>query len=85
VRLFKLETETGVLVTHLEPDSPASRGGLQEGDVIVAIDATPIDGIDTLHRQLTDERVGVAAKLSIIRQTEMLKLDVTPLESRPRG
>jgi S1-C subfamily serine protease len=85
VRFFRLETDTGVLVTHLEPDSPGAAAGLQEGDLIVAFDDRPIDGIDALHRTLTGERVGEPAKLTIIRRTEKLEITVTPTESAPRG
>lgn len=84
VRFFKLESETAVLVTHLEADSPAMRAGLQEGDLIVAFEDKTIDGIDTLHRLLTGDRVGEPAKLTVIRRTEKLELKITPTESRPR-
>jgi S1-C subfamily serine protease len=84
VRFFHLEAETGVLVTHIEPNSPAARAGLQENDLIVAFDAKSIDGVDALHRQLIDERIGAAAKLTVIRRTEKLDLEITPAESRPR-
>jgi len=84
VRFFKLEADTGVLVTHIEPDSPAGRGGLQEGDLIVAFDGKTIDGVDALHRTLTGEKVGEPATLTIIRRTEKLEVTITPTESRPR-
>jgi S1-C subfamily serine protease len=84
VRFFKLETDTAVLVTHIEPDSPATRAGLQEGDVIVVFAGNPIDGVDALHRTLTGDRVGDPATMTIIRRTEKLDLTVTPSESRPR-
>jgi S1-C subfamily serine protease len=81
VRFFHLESDTGVLVTHLEPDSPAARADLREGDLIVAFDDRTIDGIDALHRQLTGERVGEPVKLTLIRGTEKLQVTVTPTES----
>ena len=84
VRFFKLDVETGVLVTNLEPDSPAERAGVREGDVIVELDGRPIASIDDLLRLMTDERVGVTIPLTLIRRTERLKLDVTPGESRRR-
>ena len=57
VRFFSLEHESGVLVTGTEPNTPASRAGLRDGDVIIAFNGKPITGIDDLHRQLTGERV----------------------------
>ena len=84
VRFFKLENETAILVTHIEPQSPATRAGLQEGDLIIAFAGKPVEGIDTLHRQLTDDKVGERATLTVIRRTEKLELTITPIESLPR-
>lgn len=83
VRFHKLDVETGVLVVGLEENSPAAKAGLREGDVIVELDGKPIRHIDDLQRLLTDERVGVDIPLVALRHTEILRLDVTPLESTP--
>ena len=85
VRFFNLETESGVLVTGTEPDSPAAKAGLQDGDVIIAFNARPITGIDDLHRQLTGERVDEPATMTVVRRTEKLDVNITPAESRPRA
>src|SRR5262245_43629085 len=82
VRHFKLNVETAVLVVSLEAKSPALKAGLQEGDLIAGYDEHPIAGIDDLHRLLTDQRVGVRSKLTVIRHNEMLKLDIIPEESK---
>jgi len=84
VRFFNLDNESGVLVTGTEPDSPAAKAGLQDGDVIIAFNAKPITGVDDLHRQLTGERVDEPATLTIVRRTEKLEIPITPAESRPR-
>jgi S1-C subfamily serine protease len=80
VRFYDLAVDNGVLVISVEDGSPARRAGLREGDVIVAFDGHPIAGIDDLHRLLTEERVGAAAELVIIRRTERLALPVVPEE-----
>jgi S1-C subfamily serine protease len=82
VRFFKLEAETGVLVTTIERDSPAARAGLTDGDVIVELDGKPVANIDDLLRLMTDERVGVTIPMTVIRRTEKVVLDVTPAENR---
>jgi S1-C subfamily serine protease len=84
VRHHNLEVETGVLVVSPEPGGPASKAGVQEGDVIVAYDNRPIPGIDELHRMLTDQKVGVKSDLTIIRGGEKLTLSITPEDSRMR-
>src|SRR5258706_12164571 len=53
VRHFDLGDDTGMLVLQVEPESPASRAGLREGDIVVEFNGQPIAGLDDLHRQLT--------------------------------
>jgi S1-C subfamily serine protease len=81
VRHYHLPVETGMLVVGVEPDSPASRTGLREGDVIVEFAGQAIAGIDDLHKQLTGAQVGVRSPLTVIRHTEKLQLEIVPEES----
>ena len=41
----------------------------------------PIGGVDDLHKQLTGAQVGVRSRVTVIRHTEKLQLEVTPEES----
>ncbi|HZF41439.1 MAG TPA: trypsin-like peptidase domain-containing protein [Blastocatellia bacterium] len=84
VRYHNLAVETGVFVVSTDPGSPASKAGVEEGDVIVAYDDRPISGIDDLHRLLTDQKVGVESNLTVIRRNEKLTLSVTPEDSQMR-
>jgi S1-C subfamily serine protease len=84
-RFHNLGVEGGILVASVEPESPAQRAGLLEGDVIVGYNDQPIGGIDDLHRQLTEVQLGARARLTVIRRTEKLLLEIVPEESRPRG
>jgi len=72
--------ETGVLVAGIEPNSPAFRSSLKEGDIIVAFDGQPVKGIDDLHRVLTDERVGVRLPLTVLRRGEKEIIHLVPEE-----
>jgi S1-C subfamily serine protease len=81
VRHFSLPVETGMLVVSVEPDSPAARAGVREGDVIVEFGGHAIGGIDDLHKQLTGELVGVRSSLVAIRHTEKLEMQIVPAES----
>ena len=65
-------------MASVQPGSPAARAGLQEGDLIVALDAQPVQGIDDLHRLLTGERAGTAVPLVVLRGHERRELAVTP-------
>jgi len=83
VRFYNLDVETGVLVVGIEPESPAGKAGLIEGDVIISLDDKPVRHIDDLQRLLTEEHVGVSVPLCVLRGTEKMTLSVTPAESAP--
>jgi S1-C subfamily serine protease len=78
VRFHDLPVESGVLVMSTEPNSPAQKAGLRQGDVIIGFGEKLITGIDDLHRHLTDQQVGVRSQLTIIRGTERLNVAVIP-------
>jgi S1-C subfamily serine protease len=60
---------------------PASRAGVEPGDLIVAFDGRAVDGIDDLHRLLTAERIGAASRLAVIRRTKRLELEIRAAEA----
>jgi S1-C subfamily serine protease len=81
VRFYDLAAESGVLVLGVENESPAAAAGLQEADVIVAFGGKPVATVDDLHRLLTEEEIGKAATLTVIRGTEKLALTVVPIRA----
>jgi S1-C subfamily serine protease len=84
VRYFDLPRETAVLVTGIEPSSPADRAGVRQGDLLIDLDNQPLAGIDDLVRLLTGDRVGIESALTLIRRTDKLVVNVVPTESRPQ-
>ena len=80
VRAQGLEAETGVLAIGVEKQSPAERAGLAEGDVIIALDDMAVRSVDDLHRFLTDSRIGACCRLTLLRHSQKLELDVVPEE-----
>ncbi len=81
VRYFHLPVETGVLVVSVEPDGPAARAGIRDGDILVECAGEPVSGADELHRLLTVERIGRQLSIGVIRGTERLTIEVEPREA----
>jgi S1-C subfamily serine protease len=82
VRYYNLVVESGIFVIAFENESPARKGGLREGDIIIGFDDRPIAGIDDLHKLLTEERIGKKSLLTVVRGVDKLTIEVTPEESR---
>lgn len=67
----------GLLIMHVEPDSPAAQGGLLLGDILVAMSGQVVADADDLQAFLTSDKVGVAQPVQIIRGGELRELQVT--------
>src|SRR5947207_2656482 len=80
-RANQLVASSGVLIASVEPRSPAAAAGLRDGDVILALAGEAISGVDALHRQLTDDRIGTPVTVTVLRNGERRQLTVVPAAS----
>jgi S1-C subfamily serine protease len=67
----------GLLVLNVAPDSPAERGGLLMGDVLVTLAGEAIQGPRDLRGVLSAERVGQTAPVTVLRGGQAQALSVT--------
>ena len=74
------ESSAGVLVMDVQANSPADIAGVAAGDVILEFGGESIVGIDDLHRLLTEDRIGVATKIALLRGAEVQLIEITPRE-----
>ena len=80
-RTNQLAVSSGVFIVSVEANSPAAAAGLRDGDVIFACNSAAVTGVDDLHRQLTEERIGVATAMSILRGGARREIVVVPTET----
>ncbi|MBB5324943.1 serine protease Do [Anoxybacillus tepidamans] len=67
----------GVVITAVEPSSPASRAGLQAKDVIVAINRTNIDSVSALRKYLyTKTKIGENIQMQILRNGKSMTVSL---------
>jgi len=82
VRYYNLKHERGVMVMSTEDNSPSREAGIMMGDIIIAFDNEPVKDIDDLQRMLAEKEIGVKGVATVIRRTEMLHLEITPIEAK---
>lgn len=79
-RRYDLLQETAVLVIGVEPHKSADAANLQQGDLVVALEDTPVESIDDLHSLLTYDMADKPARLTYIRGERLLETSITPSE-----
>lgn len=85
---FGVKNGAGVLVTEVEPDSPAAKAGLRAGDVIVKVGDTEVASPDALHKAMGGTKPGGELALHVLRKGSRQKVTVTlgkmPRDKMPR-
>jgi S1-C subfamily serine protease len=82
VRHYGLERDGAVQAASIERGGPASRAGVEQGDIIVGFAGHAVAGFDDLHRLLTEEHLGGSVPITVLRRGRRLALDIRPEESR---
>ena len=72
--------KSGLLISHVAPQSPADTGGLLVGDVIVGFGGEAVQDPEQLITRLRGNRVGVAVPVTVIRGTSAVDVSVTVAE-----
>lgn len=72
-----LSVDHGVLITRLVQGGAAQKAGLQQGDVIVQIDNTPITDTSSLQDALLAKNPGDQVKVKVYRGSSQMTFNVT--------
>jgi serine protease Do len=79
---FGLPMDSGAIVERVEPGAAADEAGVTRGDIIVALDDTPVENTGDLLGALRDYQPGDTVQLTVVRGGDEQTLDVT-LGERP--
>ncbi len=75
-----LSKAQGALVQRVEPGSPAEKGGLEAGDIILKFNGTPIDKSSDLPRMVGGTKPGTRSIVTIWRKGASRDLSLTIVE-----
>jgi serine protease Do len=74
---FNLQDATGAIVSQVTPDSPASRSGVQTGDVISQLNGEKIVDGSALQVAVSEMAPGTKITLGVIREGKPVTLSLT--------
>ena len=74
---MKLKRHQGVLVADVEEDSPADKGGLKRGDVILSVDGQKTTSTGVLRNKIAVKGKGAKVALKILRDGKKRNLKIT--------
>jgi S1-C subfamily serine protease len=77
-RALEVDNRSGVLVADVDAEGPAARAGVRPADVVIAFAEQRVEGVDDLHRLLTEERIGVESGLELLRGARRVRVTVRP-------
>ncbi len=72
-KYYNLQNTRGVIITQVDPNSPASQAGLNEGDIILQINNYLINDGETLVGVIEQFSVGDTITLKIIRNNKIIQ------------
>ena len=83
IKALNIKSTNGVLIAKVVADGPAARAGIQANDVIVAVDGKAVNSAGAFIGELAAKKVGESVELSVIRNSQTVKIRVT-LEETPK-
>jgi serine protease Do len=69
-----------VEVVEVVEGSPAALAGLRPEDMIVAVEDTPVEGVDDLQRLMAGELIGSRVPATVVRDGVRLTVELVPVE-----
>ncbi len=76
----KLGRKAGVEVHEVVTGSPAAGGKLRGGDIIVSVGEVGVSKAGDLQRLMVATKIGVKLTLTVLRNDQLVNLDVVPVE-----
>ncbi len=71
-------------IAGLVPGAPADQAGIKPGDIVMAFNGAPIQGLDNF-RELTQANAGSEVTITIQRGSEIFDVSLTPRTNPPEG
>jgi len=77
---FGVKVNEGVVVTSVQPDAPAAKAGIEEGDVILKFDGKPVSNPRELQALVEPTEIGAKVDVLLVRDGKQITVEVVPNE-----
>ena len=84
-QFFNLKDASGAIVAGVSPDSPASKGGLKQGDVVTEVNGQKVTSSSSLQLAVSQMSPGQSMKLNILRDGKPETVNLTVGEYHAKG
>jgi len=74
---FGLKSRTGAVVSSVLPNSPASKAGMEPGDVVVEYNGRPVPNRDELVKMVVATKPGTSVPIKVLREKKEKTLNIT--------
>ncbi len=82
---FGAKGEKGILVNRIVPGSPAAKGGVRMGDILIAWGKTRISGVKEFRQQVAGTAPGAAVPIEVLREGKRFLVTVTLTEAEGKA
>lgn len=81
-KAFKIQNNSGVVITKIDANTPAEKAGLKEGDVVTQVNGETVVDVQGLRNRIAAFAPGTAVKMHVVRNGSPMDVNVT-LAERP--
>ena len=82
-RAFELGDKRGILVNQVQENSPAEKGGILEGDIILELNDRQVRNVNDFRNQIANTRPGTELRMKVYRDGNTIDKRVTIGELKP--
>jgi len=79
-RALGIANRRAIEVLSIEPSTPVA-AELRVGDLLVALDGTLVEDVDTVHRELLGRAIGVPLTISVLRDGALQDVTLVPTDA----
>lgn len=84
---FGIDQRQGILVAQVQEDSPAEKGGIEQGDVILMLNGQKVDKVASFRNKIAMTTPGTEVSLKVLRdgKKKTLKVEIGAMETDSEG